>query len=235
MPLGILLQHDAAKKTAVGPMVPDHVEQPAAAVGVVEQRWIESAAVEIYRIFPWAIDGCRACQEVVRVLEVAIEPADHRIDQPEMAAVMGQARRPDTARIRDSAQVKQRFPVERSRSQLPVFQVARVVDLHARIPLEGGSSDVVIISDPTDRRIGVEAGKYRVAGHRGRVSIPGVDLGSHDWPRGFIKCWFSRFSNASCLPLCIAGSPVAMARSRSASRFSLPCSNSLPGPESKLV
>jgi hypothetical protein len=45
-----LLSDNACEARLVRTMVPEHVEQPAAAVVVMEQRRIESAAVEIDRV-----------------------------------------------------------------------------------------------------------------------------------------------------------------------------------------
>ena len=43
-----------------------------------------------------------------------------------------------------------------------------MMNLHAGEPLEGGRGDVVVLADPHDGRIGIEAGENRVAdGHAG--------------------------------------------------------------------
>ena len=79
---------------------------------------------------------------------------------------MAEAGGPDAAAVGVAAHVELGGAVERARDEAPVHQVAGVVDLHARVPLEGRGGDVVIVSDAADRRVGVEALEDRVADHR---------------------------------------------------------------------
>ena len=168
----VLLEQDAGEggvlRVAADPardVVPEHVEEPFAAVIVVEQRRIEARRVDIDRVRPWTFDGRRGDDVVVHVLEVAVEPLDVGVDQPEQAVGKGQARRPDAAGIGIAAHVELAGAIERPLDQAPVHQVARVVDLDAGIPLEGRGGDVVVVADAADRRIRIEAAEDRVADH----------------------------------------------------------------------
>ena len=104
----LFLQQDAGKgrmlrvaADAVRKVVPQHVEEPLAAVIVVEERGIEAARIDIDRIGPRPFDRRRGDDVVVRVLEVAVEALDVGVDQPEQPVGIGQARRPDAALNRD--------------------------------------------------------------------------------------------------------------------------------------
>src|SRR4051794_12724984 len=50
----IFLDDDAGEAVAAGAMVPEHVEQPRAAILVVEESGIEAARIEVDRIRPRA-------------------------------------------------------------------------------------------------------------------------------------------------------------------------------------
>ena len=87
----IFLQQDAGERRvfriaagAVRDMVPKHVQEPFAAVIVMEQRRVEAARIDIDRIGPRALDRRRRDDVVVAVLEVAVEALDVGIDQPEL-------------------------------------------------------------------------------------------------------------------------------------------------------
>ena len=81
-------------------MVPDHVEDPFAAVVVVEQRGVEAARIHVGSLRPWAFDRRRGNDVVVRILEVSVEPLDVGVDEPELPVGVGKAGRPDAAGIR---------------------------------------------------------------------------------------------------------------------------------------
>lgn len=150
---------------AFGAVVPLHVDEPLAAVIVVEERGIEAGGIDIDRLGPFGLDrGCR--DDVVRrVLEIAVVALDVGIDQPELPVGIGQARRPDAAAIGIAAHVELRSALQRPAHQRPVHQVARMVDLHAGIPFEGRGGDVIIRADAADRRIGVEPRQNGIADH----------------------------------------------------------------------
>src|SRR5271166_274673 len=155
-------------------MVPDHVEEPLAAVVVMKEGWVEPARIDVNRVRPAVLDGPRRHDVIVRVLEVAIEPFDVGVDEPEAPIGEGEARRPDAAGIGLATQVELRGALERPPHKPPVHKVARVMDLDPRTPFEGGGGDVVVVADAADRRIGIEAGQDRIAddGHRAAQMRP---------------------------------------------------------------
>src|SRR3954447_7687608 len=63
----IFLQHDAREAVLSRPMIPELIDQIFTAVILMEQRWIEAAAVEIHRVRPITIDGGAGDQIVVEV------------------------------------------------------------------------------------------------------------------------------------------------------------------------
>ena len=150
-------------------MVPHHVDEPLASVVVVKERGVEAARIDVDRVRPRALDRRRGHDVVVRVLEVAVQPLDVGIDQPEFAVGMGQAWRPDAAGIGFAAQVELGGALERPPHEPPIDEIARVVDLHARIPFEGRGGDVIVVARAADRRVGIEAGRI---GLRMRIEAP---------------------------------------------------------------
>ena len=79
---------------------------------------------------------------------------------------MRQTRRPYATRVRVPSHVKLGLARQRPADEVPVGQVSRVVNLHAREPLECRGRDVVVISDAEDGRVGIEAGEDWVADGR---------------------------------------------------------------------
>ena len=171
----VFLQHDAGEALAARAVIPQLVQEVLAPVVVVEQRWIEAAAVHVHRIGPRPVDA-RADDQVI--MEIAQRGAaagaagrraaialDIGVDQPEQAVRIRQARRPHAAGIGRAAHVQLAGAIERPAGQAPVDQVARVVDLHPRIPFEGGGGDVVVVADPHDGRVGIESAQDRVVDH----------------------------------------------------------------------
>ena len=161
-----------ANRLRPGPVVPQHVEQVLPAVIVVEQRGVEAAAVQIDRIGPLAVDLRAGHQVVVEVAQRrAGSAADGRaavaldvgVDEIEQAVGVGQAGRPDAARVGIAEHVQLARASQRPRQQPPVHEIARVMDLHAGVPLEGRRRDVVVVADAHDGRIGIEARQDRVA------------------------------------------------------------------------
>ena len=147
-------------------------------VAVVEERRVEAAAVEVNGIRPLAVDSRAGHQVVVRVPQGGARAAalcgasvtfDVGVDQVEEAVGVAEARRPDAAGIRVAEHVELAGASERAGQQAPMDQVARVVDLHSRIPFEGRGGDVVVVADADDRRVGIETGKDRVADSRSCV------------------------------------------------------------------
>ena len=129
---GVLLQHDSGKAVIAGAVVPQHVHEVFAPVVVVEEGGIETAAVEVNRIAPLAVDG-RAGDEVVvgvaqrgsgEPLSGAPVALDVGVDEVEQASVAGEARRPDAAGIGIAEHVELRGAAQRAREEAPVNQVA---------------------------------------------------------------------------------------------------------------
>ena len=152
---GIFLKQDAGKRVASVLRAPAHIDEPFAAVAVVEQGRIEAAAVELDRLAPRAAHVRRSDEVVDHVL--GDEAVLHvRIDQPEHPVGVGEARRPHAGGIGSAPHIELAFPRQRMGNELPVGEILRVVDLHAREPLECGGSDVVVVTHAADRRIGIE-------------------------------------------------------------------------------
>ena len=92
----VLLAEDAveggaagAAADAVGGVLPLLVQEPLAAVVVVEERRVEARGVEVDRVRPGAGDRGRGDEVVVGVLEVAVEPLHVGVDQPEQPVGVG--------------------------------------------------------------------------------------------------------------------------------------------------
>ncbi len=179
--------HDNPRKAILsGTMIPQHVEQVLPAVVVVEQRRIEAAAVEVNGIGPVAVDVCARHQIVVEIAERCTgRAADRRpavalhvgVDEIEAPVGVGETRRPDAARIRVAQHIQLAGAPERTGEEPPVHEIARVMDLHARKPLERGGGDVIVVADADDRRIGVEAAKDRITDDvaHARTSVQRID------------------------------------------------------------
>src|SRR5687767_3496458 len=176
----ILLQNNSGEAVGPRPMIPKHVHEILATVVVMKERWVEAAAVEINGIRPVAIDARAGDQVVVEVAHGGTgRPGDTRaakalhvrVDKPEQAIRVAQARRPHATRIRIAQHVELAGAVEWARQQPPIDQVARVMNLHAREPLEGRRGDVVIVADADDGWVGIEPWENRIAnGHAGLTS-----------------------------------------------------------------
>ena len=72
-----------AAADAVGRVLPLLVDEPLAAVVVVEERRVEAGGVEVDRVGPGAGDRRGGDEVVVGVLEVAVEALHVGVDQPE--------------------------------------------------------------------------------------------------------------------------------------------------------
>src|SRR3546814_9611898 len=83
----------------------------------MEERGIEAGGIDVDGIGPFPLDRRRGDDVVVRVLEVAVIALDVRIDQPEQAIRIGEARRPDAATIGISAPIELAGPLQRKAHQ----------------------------------------------------------------------------------------------------------------------
>ncbi len=169
----VFLQQDAVEgrglrlaADAVGQVAPLLVDEPLAAVVVVEERGVEAGGVEVDGIGPGAGDFRCGYKVVVGVLEVAVVALHVGVDQPEAAVGVAEAGGPDAAAVGLAAHVELAGAVERAGDEAPVHQVPGVVDLDAGVPLEGRGGDEVVGADADDRGVGVEALEDRVADHR---------------------------------------------------------------------
>ncbi len=170
----IFLQHDAGETIVARPPVPELIDEIFPTVVVVEQRGIEAARIHGDRIGPFAVDRRRRNEIVVKVAQGRAAGAADRgaavalhigVDQPELAVGMTETRRPHAAGIRITAHVELAGPPKRPRQQAPVLEVARMMDLHAGKPFEGRCRDVIVVADPDDRRIGIEALEDGISDH----------------------------------------------------------------------
>ena len=156
------------------PMVPAHVDEPFAPVVIVEKRGVETRRRDIGRIGPVAVDGVAGDDVIVRVLEGAVQPFDIRVDQPEFPVGVGQAGCPDAAAVGVAAHVQLGSTSQGPGHKRPVHQIAGVVDLHARIPLEGRGGDVVILPHTAEAWVGIKAAQDGIFQH---CHILGNDAG----------------------------------------------------------
>ncbi|CAI8364346.1 MAG: Uncharacterised protein [Rhodospirillaceae bacterium] len=143
-------------------VIPDHVEQVFAAIVIVEQGRVKAGIVQVDAGGPRTVDRGRGGQVVGRILVVAVKAADVCVDQPEQAVGVTQRRRPDPAAVGIAAHVQLVGAAEWSADKRPVFEVARMVNLHARVPFEGRGREVEILADLAQAGIGVEAAQNRV-------------------------------------------------------------------------
>ena len=168
--LGVeFLQRDAGEQQGPAAMVPQHVDEPFAAIVIVEQARVKARGIHVDRIAPGPLDAVGPDDVIMRVLERAVLALDVGIDQPEFFAVMAEAGRPDAAAVGIAAHVELALARQRPGQQRPVGKVLAVMDLHAGEPFEGRGGDVIVLAHPQDRRVGVEAGQDGIGnlGHGG--------------------------------------------------------------------
>src|SRR5690348_10461302 len=167
----VLLQNDPGKPVLSGAMIPAHIDHIFPAIVVMEQRRIKAAAVEVNGIRPLAVDA-RSCDEIVvgvaqgsarwTSLSRAAISLHIRVEQPEEAVGMAEARGPNAARIRIAKHVQLAGAIQRPRQQTPMRQIARVVYLDARIPLECGRRDVIVVPNANNRGVRIKPAQDRV-------------------------------------------------------------------------
>ena len=110
--------------------------------------------------FTITTEVCAEYYDLGRKLPEAVRPqVEEAVKQMEQAVGMSEARRPDAARIGIATHVELTGSIERPCHQTPVDEVARLVNLHAREPLERGCRNVVVVADAHDRRIGIKPPK----------------------------------------------------------------------------
>ena len=158
-----LLHHDGVVRVAVVARPPRAVEVVFAAIVVVEQGGIEPAVAHRDRLAPRPLNGRRGDEKIAAVFPRRVDNLHVGVEQPEPPVGVAQARCPDAAGVRVALHVQHRHAVQRGADQRPVFQIAGVVDAHAREPLEGRGGDVVVLALTAQGRVRVEAGEYRVS------------------------------------------------------------------------
>ncbi|MPM29468.1 hypothetical protein SDC9_76008 [bioreactor metagenome] len=156
-----LLKQDACKAALALAEVGGHGNHILAPIIIVEERRVETIAVQVYWLTPGAHDGRSGHHIVVGILEVLLG-VDNRIDQVEGTLVVGQTRRPYTGGVEATSHIELADPVQGAGQQFPVDQVLAVVNLHTGKPLERGGGDIVIIPYPEEGRIGVEPLENRI-------------------------------------------------------------------------
>ena len=166
------LHLDAGEGVAPGPPVGAHRQHPGRAVVVVEERRVEAVPVQADRIGPRPVDGLGGDDVVLRIPVAAREAAHVGVDEVEAPVDVRQVGRPHAAGVADSGQVEEPPLGDGAAQRAPVHQVARVVQAHARIPLEGRRGEVVVLAHAEDRGVGVEARQHRVA-DRSRPRVVG--------------------------------------------------------------
>ena len=144
-------------------MIPQHVDEPFLAIVVVEERRIKSRGVDVNRIRPWALNFRRGDDVVVSVLERAVFASHIGEDKPEFLPIVRKARCPNATAVGLATHVKLGLAIERPDGKVPVGQIFRMVYLNSGIPFEGRGGNVVVLSDPEDRRVGIEAREDRVS------------------------------------------------------------------------
>ena len=139
-------------------------EQVALAVLAHRMAWIDVLAqAEVDRLAPGAADVVGPDHVVAAGAAFGAAGAGREIDVVAII-VFDDVRRPDRADVgRD-----------RMAQRLPVDQVARVPDRQARIGVERGRGQVVVLAVPEHRRIGPVAGEHRV--EEGAVAQVGLAL-----------------------------------------------------------
>ena len=170
-----LLQGDAGEGVRALAVVPEHVDEVLLVVVVVEERRVEARRVGVDRIGPGPGDGVGSHDVVVRVLEGAVLALDVGVDEPELGAVVGQARGPHAAAVGVAAHVELRGAGEGPREEGPVGEVGGVVDLHAGVPLERGRGDVVVGAHAQHRRVRVETRQDGIAYQRHGDGVAGTE------------------------------------------------------------
>ena len=161
---GIIFLQDDPVKTAGGECFAHlHLNDVLPAIVVVKQTGIKPDGVQINRFAPGTRNRLRRHQ-IIRC--VNHHPGgmvtDIRVHQPEFAVGMGQARRPNAAGIGAAFHVELGNPVQRPAQQPPVSQIPRMVNLHPREPFKCGGGNVIVVSNPADGGVGIEAGEHRV-------------------------------------------------------------------------
>ena len=163
----VLLEHDRARMLVALARIPLQCDQPVPAVLVVEEGGVEAETIQIDRLAPRTPDILRRDQEVVDVEVVGRRAQDQRVGQIEqlLRLAVGQAGRPDALMGRQPTQVVLR-PAQPVSDQRPVCEVGRMEQPDAGLPHHGRGCEVVVLADPDDGRVGVEAPQHGIVDHR---------------------------------------------------------------------
>jgi len=117
----------------------------------------------ILGLVPWAFNLWRGYNVVVSILEGSILTSNIRVDEPELLPIVCETRCPDSAAVGLASHVKLCLSVEWADDKIPVCQIFRVVDLNSWIPFESGCGNIVVLANPQNGRVGVEAWENRVS------------------------------------------------------------------------
>ena len=184
-----LLQRNTGEQQWPAAVVPGHVDEPFAAIIIVEQAGVETRGIGIDRVGPGALDLIGPDDVIVRVLERAVLALDVGIDQPEFFAIMGEAGGPDATAIGVAAHVELGLAVERTRHKRPVGEVLGVVDLYAWKPFKGRGGDIIIIADAQNGGVRIKAGQNGIGNlrHDGGLCEAKCQHHNHASPSGLSR------------------------------------------------
>lgn len=90
---------------------------------MVEQRGINTSAIEIRWLRPFTFDIFRGHDKVIRVPETTAHVFDIGIDEIKFSGIVAEAWRIDSAGIRIPAHVQLTFSLQGMRNQPPVFEI----------------------------------------------------------------------------------------------------------------
>src|SRR5262245_283359 len=105
---------------------------------------------------------------------------------------MREARSPDAAGIRFTQHVKLAGAPKWTREELPMDEIARVMNLNAGEPFESRGGNVVIIADTRDGGVWIEASEDGIVdGHTTVVAGVAARRAASSRSISFTRIWFS--------------------------------------------
>ena len=119
----------------------------------MNQAGIEPLGTQLDGLAPRTFDVPRAHQIVINVFKGSAHCFCHRVDQVELALSIGKIRCPDATGLGNSPQIEL---IENTAQTLPVHQVTRVIQAHARQPGKRRGNHIVVIACAAQARIGMK-------------------------------------------------------------------------------
>ena len=123
----------------------DHIDQVALTVGIMQQRRVESDAVQVHRLAPRPCDGSGTAHIVMGVVPTALFGGHVGDKQVVILPIPAQVRGPDTAGVGVPPQVHLAGFAQRAWQLLPVGQVFGMVQVDTGPPFKGGCGNVIIV------------------------------------------------------------------------------------------